>query len=69
MFARHLKASCEEGPVTVQRLIRAQPASGSNLRGGAEVIMMEAKARDLLAISLETFFAEALQDLQSVGLA
>ena len=55
--------------MTVQRLIRAQRASESNLRGGAEVIMMEAKARDLLAISLETFFAEALQDLQSVGLA
>lgn len=68
MFARHLKASCEEGPVTVQRLIRAEPTSESNLRGGAEVIMMEAEARDLLAVSLETFFAEALQDVLSVGL-
>lgn len=54
--------------MTVQRLIRAEPTSESNLRGGAEVIMMEAEARDLLAVSLETFFAEALQDVLSVGL-
>ena len=48
MFARHLKVSCEEGPVTVQRLIRAQPTSEDLLRRGAEVMMIREEALGLL---------------------
>ena len=55
--------------MTVQRLIRAQPTSEDLLHRGAEVIMIEAEACDLLAISLESFFAESLQDFLSVGLS
>ena len=69
MFARHLKVSCEKGPVTVWRIIRAQPTSEEILRPGAEVINIEAGSLDLLANSLEGFLAEALHDFLRVGLA
>ena len=55
--------------MTVHRIIRAQPTSEDILRPGAEVIMIEAGALDLLAKSLEGFFAESLNDFLRVGLA